>query len=207
MGHAYATKSYGRSVTYFGVGWYWVGPVAFTDTTDMCLCPPKQRIVVDLAGIYTHFILGGFFAVIAWVLPNPTLSFFFWLLALANYWSIYQNLDPLLEFDGYYVLMDVLDHPDLREDALIWLVHTLPKNFKNPKLLLENWHEIVYWLSCIFFIFVRVGVAFLIQKLIITPYTGSYSHMNWHWILPTFVMLLSFLSVWVHAKKRLRHMD
>ncbi len=45
------TKYYGHEVHYMGVGWYWLRPVAFTDTSDMWLSTKKPRVMVNLAGI------------------------------------------------------------------------------------------------------------------------------------------------------------
>ena len=48
-----------------------------------------------------------------------------WQFAFSSYWMVAANLNPLLEFDGYYVVSDWLDRPNLRPRAMAWLGHEL----------------------------------------------------------------------------------
>jgi hypothetical protein len=52
-------KAFGREVHRAGVGWYWFGPIAFVDTTDMWLDGPRKRILVSCAGPAADLVLGG----------------------------------------------------------------------------------------------------------------------------------------------------
>lgn len=56
LGHALTTKLYGYEIHYMGIGWYWMAPIAFTDTSDMWLSTPGQRTIVNLAGIFADII-------------------------------------------------------------------------------------------------------------------------------------------------------
>ena len=57
-----------------GVGWYWFGPIAYVDTSDMWLAGRKERVFVSLAGPYADLVTGGLAALVAWFVPNPVLS-------------------------------------------------------------------------------------------------------------------------------------
>lgn len=117
-GHALTTKHYGREVPRVGVGWYWFGPMAWVDTSDMWLEGRWPRIAVSLAGPYAELALGSVAALAAWLAPDPVLSAALWQFALLSYVSVLVNFDPLMEFDGYYVLIDLLDKPNLRPRSL-----------------------------------------------------------------------------------------
>lgn len=152
LGHALATKSYGNEVHYMGIGWYWLGPVAFTDTSDMWLSTRWPRIFVNLAGVYTDVLVAGVSAMLIFVLPSAHVQAFLWLFALFTYISAFRMLNPLQELDGYYVLMDLFDRPRLRQSAVAWLVKDFPRVFRQPRLLHQALPEVCYWLVCILFL-------------------------------------------------------
>ena len=58
-GHAFTVKACGRKVPRVGIGWYWFGPVAYVDTSDMWLAEKWPRVAVSLAGPYSNIILAG----------------------------------------------------------------------------------------------------------------------------------------------------
>jgi putative peptide zinc metalloprotease protein len=49
-----------------------------------------------------------------------------------------------MEFDGYYVLSDWLDRPNLRQDALRWLGTGLPAALRTPARFHGHWLELLY---------------------------------------------------------------
>jgi Zn-dependent protease len=117
--HAVATKTVGRSVNGIGIGWHWIVPVAFVDTTDSWLATPSQRVAVTLAGPLANGALAGVASVAAISLPSAAgdgevLSVF----ALLNVYLMLFNLAPVLSLDGYLALTDVLARPQLRQDAI-----------------------------------------------------------------------------------------
>jgi CRP-like cAMP-binding protein/Zn-dependent protease len=121
LAHAMTTKHYGREVHQGGVGLFYFAPVAFVDTSDMWLEPRGRRNAVNLAGVAANAVVAGVASLAAAWVDDPTLVLGLWLAALANYATIAANLNPMIELDGYYVLMDTLDRPNLRRQALRWL--------------------------------------------------------------------------------------
>ncbi|MCG8349627.1 MAG: cyclic nucleotide-binding domain-containing protein [Chloroflexales bacterium] len=118
LAHALAVKHYGRRVLRGGVMLYYGMPAAFVDTSDIWLAKRTPRIVVSLAGPLSDVLLGGIFALFAFAYPDALFSPFAYKLAFACYITTLLNLNPLLELDGYYVLMDWLRLPNLRRRAL-----------------------------------------------------------------------------------------
>ncbi|MDQ4076713.1 MAG: cyclic nucleotide-binding domain-containing protein [Chloroflexota bacterium] len=143
-GHAFTTKAFGHEVPRAGIGWYWFAPMAFVDTSDMWLAGRWPRIAVSLAGPYTNLLLGSASALAAWLATNDVLTAALWQFALVSYSTVLFNLNPLLEFDGYYVLIDLLERPNLREQALTWLGSELPKAVRVPSMLRCHWVEVLY---------------------------------------------------------------
>ena len=141
-GHAFAVKHFGYEVPRAGVGWYWFGPMAYVDTSDMWLAPRGPRLAVALAGVAAEAVLAGVAALIAWVVPSLTLAALLWQFALSSYVLILLNLNPLMEFDGYFVLMDWLERPNLRPKALAWLGRGLVPALKRRGLAGLRGHEL-----------------------------------------------------------------
>jgi putative peptide zinc metalloprotease protein len=122
LAHGLVAKRFGRRIDSVGVGWLYVTPRFFVDTSDMWLAPRRARVAVSLAGPLTHAGLGGVVALVAWscALPPP-LAAAASLFAPTSLTLAVANLNPLLELDGYHVLVDTLDRPNLRRDAFRWL--------------------------------------------------------------------------------------
>lgn len=118
LGHAMAVKRAGRVVPRGGFLMYYGFPAGFVDTTDIWMAPRRARLMTSFAGPYTGLVLGGACAVGAFLLPQGmagALCFAWGLVLLVN--TLF-NFNPLLELDGYYMLVDWLEKPLLRARAL-----------------------------------------------------------------------------------------
>lgn len=195
LGHAFATKSYGYEVHYMGVGWYWLGPVAFTDTSDMWLSTRWARTVVNLAGIYTDILISGVCGILIVLISDPYTQAFLWLFALLTYINAFRMLSPLQELDGYYILTDLVDKPNLRQAAIKWLVKGFPKAIRQPRLFQKNLPEVIYWVACIVFIILvsilTLSVQTFVFKIIGLQLSSPYLSLT----LPVLVAIISGLEV------------
>jgi putative peptide zinc metalloprotease protein len=117
LAHALATKWCGCAVRAVGVGWFWFAPVAFVDTTDTWLAPRRRRVVVSLAGPCANLLIASAAALVSSFTKND-LQRFATEFSTFNYLCAILNLNPLLKLDGYYVLVDLLDRPGLRKEAM-----------------------------------------------------------------------------------------
>jgi putative peptide zinc metalloprotease protein len=151
-GHAFTVKAFGREVHKVGVGWYWFGPIAFVDTSDMWLAGRWPRIAVSLAGPYTNLILAGLASLLALNTTSPWATAALWQFALSSYMLTLANANPLLEYDGYYVLMDALDRPNLRAKTLGWLAQEFPRAVRTPRVLHGHGFEVCYAVASLLYI-------------------------------------------------------
>jgi len=166
LGHAFAVKAFGRDVSRAGVGWYWFGPIAFVDTSDMWLSGRWPRIAVDLAGIHMNLILSAAAAMGALAVPSLFWSAVLWQWALASYAMAALNLNPLLEFDGYHVLSDWLDVPNLRRRSMFWLGHDLVPALRARRGVKGHTLELAYGLASLLYI-----VSMTVITVVIFRYT------------------------------------
>lgn len=129
-GHALATKSYGREVNRGGFMLYYGLPAFFADTTDIWLEPRRARLIVSAAGMAALWAFGGLLMLYVAFLPGSSLAPLAFQLVFAAFVNNSLNLLPLLELDGYYLLVDWLELPLLRPRALAFVRHDLLRKLK-----------------------------------------------------------------------------
>jgi putative peptide zinc metalloprotease protein len=107
MGHALTVKSFGRDVLSVGLGWHWISPIFYVDTSDMWLEKRWPRIAVSLAGPYAQLIFVNLVILVGFLISSQDLFKVIWIFSAVSYLIILLNLNPLLKYDGYYILQDL----------------------------------------------------------------------------------------------------
>jgi putative peptide zinc metalloprotease protein len=141
MAHGLMTKHVGRELNRGGFLLYWGMPSFFVDTRDCWLASSKQRIAVSWAGPYSGLVIGallsGVLTAVAQTNPAQTGTLwagFLYQMTFLAYLSAFVNLNPLLELDGYFMLIDWLEMPGLRGRAFQFLRHELwPRLRQHPQ--------------------------------------------------------------------------
>ena len=119
--HAFTTKRYGRRVRRGGLLIYFGSPAFFVDTMDMWMEPKKSRIAVSGAGPYSGLLVGSIcmFIIAGTGFSDMFLNSLIFKVAIwAFVFGALTNLNPLLEWDGYFMLMDWLKLPMLRKRSM-----------------------------------------------------------------------------------------
>lgn len=114
-GHAYAAKAFGGHVHEFGFMLLILVPAPYVDATSATAFASKwQRILVSAAGIMVETGLAAL-ALIIWLNAEPGLprEIAFNVMVIGGVSTLLFNGNPLLRFDGYYVLADFLEIPNL----------------------------------------------------------------------------------------------
>lgn len=121
MAHAITCKHYGARVNGAGVMLYFGLPAYYVDTTDIWTKPARARIATSWAGPYSGLILAGVCSLLVAAFPNSPASPILHRLAFLMILLLVFNLIPLLELDGYFMLIDKLEIPMLRAKALAFV--------------------------------------------------------------------------------------
>jgi CRP-like cAMP-binding protein/Zn-dependent protease len=121
LGHALVVVRNGRRIKSAGFMIYFGSPAFFVDGSDGLMMDRKQQIASSFAGPFAEMILASASSLIVWWFPHWFLSPTLYTAAALNYYLIILNLVPLLELDGYYILADVIQVPDLRPRSLAFL--------------------------------------------------------------------------------------
>lgn len=117
-GHALAIRHFGRHIRRCGVAMYYLFPCFYVDSTDMSLGSRRERVIVSLAGPFGGLSVGAACAIVAAADPGGLAGGIAFKAASLFVFQFVLNLLPILELDGYHVLVDALEAPFLRQRAL-----------------------------------------------------------------------------------------
>ena len=119
LGHAFAIRIWGGSVRELGIMLLVFVPVPYVDGSAATGFPNKhRRMVVDAAGIMVESLLASL-ALLLWLMLQPGLlrDLAFDVMVIGSISTLLFNGNPLLRFDGYFVLADAIEIPNLARRA------------------------------------------------------------------------------------------
>jgi len=125
LAHGLTVVSFGRRVPRAGLKLVLIFPYAFVDTSEAWFEPRRRRLAISAAGPASDLVVGGTAALGAAALAAGTIRDVLFQVALAAYIGAFFNLNPLLERDGYHMLVDLLQQPGLRRKSQRWLLGSL----------------------------------------------------------------------------------
>ncbi|KHT26930.1 hemolysin D [Pectobacterium carotovorum subsp. carotovorum] len=175
FGHAYTCKRFGARVATMGVAFLVMMPVLYTDTSGSWkLTRRRERMAIGAAGMMTELVLAAW-ATLAWsFLPDGMLRSAAFMLATTTWiMTLAINLSPLMRFDGYFLLSDGLQMPNLQNrgfaigrwqmrEWLFGLGDTPPEHF--PRWLQRTLvgYAFAVW---IYRFFLFTGIAILVYHM------------------------------------------
>lgn len=115
LGHAYAVKRWGGEVHDLGVMLLVFLPIPYVDASAAHAFPQRrQRIVVAAIGVMVELALASM-AMVVWTLADPGLlrSLAFQVVVIAGVSSLVFNGNPLMRYDAYYMLAELMNEPAL----------------------------------------------------------------------------------------------
>lgn len=120
FGHGISCKKFGGECHEIGFMLLVFTPCLYCNVSDSWMLPNKwKRVWIGAGGIYVEMILASI-AAFVWFYSEPgtTINDLCLNMMFLNVVStILVNGNPLLRFDGYYILMDYLEIPNLRQKS------------------------------------------------------------------------------------------
>ena len=119
FGHGLSCKHYGGECHEIGFMFLVFTPCLYCNVSDSWMLPNKwQRAFIGAAGMYVEVFLASVATFLWWfsqpgLLNQISLSVMF----ICSVSTILFNGNPLLRFDGYYILMDLTEIPNLRQKS------------------------------------------------------------------------------------------
>jgi multidrug resistance efflux pump len=170
--HGLTCKHFGGEVHEIGVMVMFFTPCFFCNVSDAWLMPSKsRRLWITLAGGYCDLCLWAA-AVFLWRVTQPgtLVNHLSWVILSVCGTRIFFNFNPLLRLDGYYLLSDWLEIPNLQKLALPfwmshvrWLLWGAPRPPRHPR---GGWllaYGLASW--CFALVFLDVVLLGLLQYL------------------------------------------
>jgi putative peptide zinc metalloprotease protein len=118
FGHGLSCKVFGGEVHEMGALLLCLSPALYCNVSDAWTLPNKwHRIIISAAGIYVELVIASIATFVWWnsaaypFVNNLSLS----LMVVCSVSTVVFNANPLMRYDGYYVLADWLEIPNLRE--------------------------------------------------------------------------------------------
>ena len=127
--HGLAVKAFGGSVREIGLMLVALTPVPYVDATSSYGFPSKwARALVAAAGIMAELALGAV-AVYVWLSAEPGLvtAVAFNVILIAGVSTLLVNGNPLMRYDGYFVLCDLLEVPNLAQRSTEYCTYLLDR--------------------------------------------------------------------------------
>jgi hypothetical protein len=197
FGHLTASYHYGVIPKNIGFGIYIFFPVLYSDVTSIWLLDRKKRIIVNYAGIYFQLIYILILYIIAFFVGNTVILKSQYLIII----SFISTLNPILRFDGYWILSDLIGIDNLRyntQKVLEFYKNKLLKKkvikpnvffqYSANKILFLKSYMFIGLLFLCFFYYVVIREVWIIVRDIwfygLDMYRTNFSdfHFNWEFV-------------------------
>jgi putative peptide zinc metalloprotease protein len=119
LGHGLACKRFGGECPEMGLMFLCFTPCLYCNVSDSWMIPNKwKRAAVGAAGMYVELILASLAVMVWWwthpgVINHLALNVIF----VCSVSTLLFNANPLMRYDGYYILSDLIEIPNLRQKA------------------------------------------------------------------------------------------
>jgi putative peptide zinc metalloprotease protein len=132
FGHGLTCKAFGGEVHEMGALFLCFSPSLYCNVSDAWIFPSKwRRIAVSAAGIYVELVIAALATIVWWntstasfLLHQTALS----LMVVCSVSTVLFNGNPLLRYDGYYVMADWLEIPNLSQRSNRFLMDLVRKH-------------------------------------------------------------------------------
>jgi putative peptide zinc metalloprotease protein len=118
LGHAFAARRFGAECHEAGVMLMMFTPLLYTNVTDAWILDRRSRLMITAAGMLVELALASV-ATILWFAASPGIfkAMLANVMVLCTVGTIVFNGNPLLRFDGYFLLTDFAGLPNLSQRA------------------------------------------------------------------------------------------
>lgn len=164
LGHGYAVKKYGGEVHEIGIMFLVLIPVPYVDASAASAFRDKhKRMLVGGIGIMIELLLASI-ALFVWLNAESgaVTAVAFNVMLIGGVSTLLFNGNPLLRFDGYYVLADWLEIPNLSGRSTNYLNYLIQRylfGMREADQITSLWSERVW--------FVFYGIAAFIYRMFI----------------------------------------
>jgi putative peptide zinc metalloprotease protein len=166
FGHAAACRYGGATPGGMGMGLYLVFPAFYTDVTDAYRLPRRDRLRIDLAGLYFNALV-AVHTMVVWLCWRIDALL---LLVALQILQMVKQLSPVIRADGYHILSDATGVPDLYAHIGPTLRTLLPGRRRSASALTGRARLLVtVWVLIV----VPVLVSLLLGAVLLLPHLAA----------------------------------
>lgn len=174
FGHAFAVKRLGGEVHEMGIIFLVFTPIPYVDASTASAFRDKwERAFVGAAGMFVELFIAAL-AMFVWVgvEPGPVRAVAYNVMLIAGVSSLLFNINPLLRYDGYYIVVDLLEIPNLAPRGMNYLTYLVQRRLFGMQDAEPPWATtgekawlLVYSIAAFFYrIFIYVFIVLFIAE-------------------------------------------
>ncbi|MGH8722062.1 MAG: hypothetical protein ACREU4_08765, partial [Burkholderiales bacterium] len=173
FGHACATKAWGGEVHEMGIMFLVLMPIPYVDASSAtAFRKTHRRVLVGAAGMVVELFIASV-ALFLWLEAQPGLfrAALYNIMLIAGISTVLFNANPLLRFDGYYILGDLLQIQNLRQRGQQYLAHLAESKLfgvKAPEFDAgrseKRWFVFFTIASFLYRVFIMLAIAVFIAR-------------------------------------------
>ncbi|QNK01304.1 peptidase M50 [Dyella telluris] len=204
LGHGFAVRRWGGAVRELGLMFLIFAPVPYVEASASAAFPSKyRRALVAAAGMLIELFLAAM-ALQVWLLAEPGVlrAVAFNVMVIGGVSTLLVNGNPLLRYDGYYILADLIEMPNLAQRGQAWWAYLLDRQAfgshdaarPDETPAEQRWLFFYTPLAWAYRTFVTVSVIFLVAtkyfiagvimacwsafSLLVTPWRKAWKHLR-----------------------------
>jgi putative peptide zinc metalloprotease protein len=166
FGHGVSCKAFGGECHEMGALFLCLSPCLYCNVSDSWTLPSKwRRIIISFAGIYVELVIAALATWVWWNAPDGSMlaNVALCVMVLCSVSTFVFNANPLMRFDGYYIMADWLEIPNLRDRSNrllknIACEHALGMEVQ-PEPYMETWRKVL---------FITYAIASYIYRWVVT---------------------------------------
>jgi putative peptide zinc metalloprotease protein len=183
MGHAISCKKFGKQsgtggeVHIIGIMFLVFTPIPYVDASSSWALTNKwHRAIVGAAGMWVELAIASIAAVVWTHTAEATVwhNFAYNIMFVAGFSTIAFNANPLLRYDGYYILSDLLEIPNLAQRGKEYIYYLVKRYIWNVRFARNPAHSPSekVWLflyanaSFVMRIFVTLSIMFYLTSVL-----------------------------------------
>lgn len=139
FGHIAACRNSGLKHGGVGFGFYFIMPVMYADITNIWLANKERRIIANMGGIFSELLYASVLVITYLLTQNPV----FYIAGLSIALFVAFEFNPFVRFDGYWILSDLTNTPNLLRKSKEVLTKTLKSIFQKE---IESFNTKEIWL-------------------------------------------------------------
>src|SRR5262245_33079847 len=175
FGNGLSCQAFGGEVHEMGLLFLCLSPCMYCNVSDAWTLPSKwKRIIISFAGIYVELMIAAIATFVWWNSPaSPFINHMaLCLMVVCSVSTVVFNGNPLMRYDGYYILADWLEIPNLRDRSNRYLQRVVMEHCLGievqPEPYMERWRRILFVTYAVTSYIYRWVVTFVILRFMAT---------------------------------------